>query len=74
MDGFVIKVTLMGIPQFVSSIRKDNTNLGLCYKATDGMLFDSIEKAEKSSHRVSNIFRTRTMGVMPRIEVVPVAA
>lgn len=42
-------------------------------KATDGMLSGSTEKAGKTSNRVSNIFRTRTMGMMPRIKVVSVA-
>lgn len=71
MSGqFAIKVTVMGMPQYVSKIRKDGKNLGLCGQAKDGLLFDDPDKAKKSSQKVARIFQTRTMGVMPRIEVV----
>lgn len=71
MSGqFAIKVTVVGIPQFVSRIRKDGKNLELCGQANDGLLFDDLDEAVKSSQKVARIFRTRTMGVIPRIEVV----
>lgn len=71
MSGqFAIKVTVIGVPQFVSMIRKDGKNLGLCGQAKDGLLFDDQDEAVKSSQKVARIFRTRTIGVIPRIDVV----
>ena len=71
MSGqFAIKVTLVGIPQFMSRIRKDGKNLELCGQAKDGLLFDDLDEAVKSSQKVARIFQTRTIGVIPRIEVV----
>lgn len=71
MNGqFAIKVTVVGIPQYVAKIRKDGKNLWLCREAKDGLLFDDQDKAERSSQKVARIFRMRTMGVIPRIEVV----
>ena len=71
MSGqFAIKVTVAGVPQFVSRIRKDGKNLGLCGQAKDGLLFGDYDKAVKSSQKAARIFQTRTIGVIPRIEVV----
>lgn len=71
MSGqFAIKVTVAGAPQFVSIIRKDGKNIGLCGQAKDGLLFDDPDEAVKSSQKVARIFRTRTFGVIPQIDVV----
>ena len=71
MSGqFAIKVTMVGIHQFVSRIRKDGKNLELFGQAKDGLLFNDTDEAVKSSQKVARIFQTRTMGAIPLIEVV----